>query len=283
MPLPFDPGIPGLDELPFEEIRRRLLQCIGGRRRTPAAVLKQLTAELHLSRGPIRAAIRELLAQGELVYTFEDGHSFLEPSFDRPVRVGQRIVLCPPGPRVASQPEDIVLIIRSGAAFGAGRHPSTRLALQGIETMLASERTLAGSGSRVLDIGTGTGVLVMAAVKLGFEAGLGIDLDPCAIAEARENVRRNGLAEAIAITDDIVERIPAGMFTLIAANLRLPTLLRLAPAIAASCRPLAVLVLSGIRVEESRPLLREYERLGFEPAWRASEDAWHAVALTKRR
>ena len=265
-------------------LRERVLKFIAGRRQTPADILKSLSHPPVFPRTSVQKAIRELLAAGELVYTFEDGHSFLEPSFDRPVRVGQRIVLCPPGRSVAAQPEDIVLMIQPGASFGAGRHPTTRLALQGIEALLAAGgRPLTGPGSRVLDIGTGTGVLVMAAVRLGIEAGLGIDLDPCAVAEAGANLRQNGLAAAIAISAAPAEFIPAAAFTLVAANLRLPTLLRLAPAIAAGCRPPAGLVMSGIRAEESQPLLVEYERQGFEPSWRGSEDAWLAVAMMKKR
>jgi ribosomal protein L11 methyltransferase len=249
----------------------------------PADITKELGGRLKLNKNRVQRAIRDLVAAGELAYTFEHGRSFLEPSFDRPVRVAERIVLIPPEKAFAGGPEDVVIRIMPGASFGAGRHPTTRLALRGIEFALTrSEKRLAGPGSRVLDIGTGTGVLAMAAVRLGIEAGLGIDLDPCAVAEAKANLRLNGLDARITVADTALERI-RGPFALVAANLRLPSLLRLAPSIAAWTPPGAAVVISGIRLEEEKALRSAYAKQSFEPMWCDQEDEWMGVALGKKR
>jgi ribosomal protein L11 methyltransferase len=267
---------------PAEEIRNRVLRLIGGRRMPPADILKEIGGRLKLKKNRVQRAIHELVATGEIAYTYEHGQTFLEPSFDRPVRVAERIVLVPPEKGFASGPEDVVIRIMPGASFGAGRHPTTRLALRGIEFALTrSKEPSIGPGTRVLDIGTGTGVLAMAAVLLGIESGVGIDHDPCAVAEAKANVRLNGLDARIAVDDTALERI-SGSFALIAANLRLPTLLRLAPSVAAWTPSGAAVVISGIRLEEEEALLSAYAELSFEPMWRGEEDEWAGAALLRR-
>jgi ribosomal protein L11 methyltransferase len=267
---------------PAEEIRNRVRRLIGGRRMPPADIIKEIGGLLKLEKNRVQRAIHDLVATGEIAYTYEHGRTFLEPSFDRPVRVAERIVLIPPEKGFASGPEDVVIRIMPGASFGAGRHPTTRLSLRGIEFALARcEKPPIGPGTRVLDIGTGTGVLAMAAVLLGIEGGIGIDLDPCAVAEARANVRLNELDARIAVDDTALERI-SGPFALIAANLRLPTLLRLAPSIAAFTPPGAAVVISGIRLEEAETLLSAYADHSFAQMWYDEEDDWVGVSLVKR-
>jgi ribosomal protein L11 methyltransferase len=176
----------------------------------------------------------------------------------------------------------VAIRIMPGASFGAGRHPTTRLALRGIEFALTRcEKASIGPGTCVLDIGTGTGVLAMAAVLLGIETGIGIDHDPCAAAEAKANVRLNGLDARITVSDIAVGCI-SGSFALIAANLRLPTLLRLAPSVAAWTPPGAAVVISGIRLEEEEALLSVYAKPSFESMWRGEEDEWAGAALVRR-
>jgi ribosomal protein L11 methyltransferase len=267
---------------PAEEIRRRVLRRIGGRRLPPAAIVKELGGRLKLDRNRVKRAIHDLVVEGELAYTFEHGRTFIEPSFDRPVRVGERIVLVPPEKAFDAAPEDVVIRIMPGASFGAGRHPTTRLALRGIEFALTRcAKPPAGPDRLVLDIGTGTGVLAMAAVRLGIGAGIGVDLDPCAVAEATANVRLNGLEARIAVSEAAVEGI-RGSFALVAANLRLPTLLRLAPFISARTLPGAAVVISGIRPEEQETLLSVYAKHAFDKMWVGEEDEWSGVSLVRK-
>jgi ribosomal protein L11 methyltransferase len=266
---------------PAEDIRNRVLSLIGGRRLPPGQIIKELGGRLKLKKNRVQRAIHELVAAGELAYTLEHGRTVLEPSFDRPVRVSGRIVLLPPEKAFAPGPGDVLIRIMPGASFGAGRHPTTRLALKGIEfVMTRCGKPPGGPDSRVLDIGTGTGVLAMAAVMLGIEAGIGIDLDPCAVAEARANVRLNGLEGRITVSDTALERI-SGSYALVTANLRLPSLLRLAPIMADRTLPGAAVVLSGIRPEEGDTLQTAYAKQSFKTVWRGEENEWMGLSLIK--
>jgi ribosomal protein L11 methyltransferase len=237
--------------------------------------------DLTLPSEQAKANLRALVAAGELVYVFEHGRNFLEPSFDRPVRVSDRIVLAPPGRTFQPSPADVVIRILPGAAFGAGRHPTTRLALKGIDFILGLHgRSLVRGGSRVFDIGTGSGVLVMAAVLLGIETGLAVDIDPCAVAEAKANVGLNGLSERIVVANRTPETIE-GRYQLVTANLRTPTLAWLAPYIAVHVDPRGALVISGIRTEECDELLGELEKHFFNAVWRDEEQEWVGLVLTR--
>jgi ribosomal protein L11 methyltransferase len=266
---------------PAGDLRERVLKFIAGRRQTPADILKALSHPPVFLKASVQEAIRELVAAGALVYTTEYGRSFLEPSFDRPVRVSERIVLSPPERDVPSKPGDIVVRLRPGAAFGVGRHPTTRLALRGIEFALSRDGAARRrAGSSVLDIGTGSGVLAIAAVRLGIENGLGLDIDPCAVVEAAQNVSLNGLADRIEISDRSLDRIDA-IFSLVVANLRWPTLERLAATLAVLTRPGGALVVSGVQHAEQAAVVAAYGRQRFECVWSVAEDRWVGLVLNK--
>jgi ribosomal protein L11 methyltransferase len=280
MPSPSDPGPPAPEPFAASDIRRQVLNRIGAGRRAPAELLKELAHDLRLPRERLQAGLRELVAAGELSYVCEHGRTFLEPSFDRPVRVSDRIVLIPPGRIFRPRPADAVIRIMPGAAFGAGRHPTTRLALKGIDFVLGRwTKALTGPARRVLDIGAGSGVLVMAALKLGIESGLAVDIDPGAVAEARANLELNGLGRRVVVCDRAAEAIE-GRYALVTANLRTPTLARLAPCIAGYCTPRGALVLSGIRIAECGELLSAFETHFFNTVWR--EEECEGLALTRK-
>jgi ribosomal protein L11 methyltransferase len=281
MPRRIDPVKPAAEAALAEALRVRIRAFVSGCRRTPADLLSHLSRELSVSKGSVQAAIRGLVADGELAYTHEHGRTFLEPSFDRAVRVGRRIVLAPPDRPVSSEAEDIIIRIRPGVSFGAGRHPTTRLALRAIEAAVNSlKRAGEVTAGSVLDIGTGSGVLAIAAVKLGFSGAIGLDIDPCALAEARENVRLNRLEGRIDISDRAVESI-ARRFTLVAANLRLPTLAQLASKIEMITEGHGALVVSGIRTEERGEIEAQYGKRGFACVWSAEEHNWAGTAMRK--
>lgn len=103
-------------------------------------------------------------------------------------RVGQRFVIQPVWEEPAHRPADVVLRLNPGMAFGTGLHPSTQLCLELLESCAAS-------GQRLLDVGTGSGILAIAALKLGIAYALGTDTDAQALQVARENARHNGLRE----------------------------------------------------------------------------------------
>ena len=103
---------------------------------TPPALEKTLIETPGLTKKQVKAVIRYLVSDGELVYTYEFGTTFLELSFHKPVRVSTHVVLKPPGHHYQPESEDVVIQIKPGAAFGDGRHPTSRLAIRGIEYVL---------------------------------------------------------------------------------------------------------------------------------------------------
>lgn len=281
MPPPSDPGPSGPEPPSAADIRRRLLHRIGAGRRAPADLVRELARDLGLPRDRVQARLRDLVAAGELAYAYEHGRTVLEPSFGRPVRVSARIVLSPPGRAFQASPADVLIRIMPGAAFGAGRHPTTRLALKAIDFVLGrGGEALTGPGRRVLDVGCGSGVLVLAAVKLGIEGGLAVDIDPCAVAEARANVALNGLEGRVVVCDRAAEVID-GRYQLVAANLRTPSLIRLASCIARCSAPGGAVVMSGIRREEAAEVLEAFEERAFTVVWHGEEQEWAGLAMER--
>ncbi len=247
---------------------------------TPPALEKALMDGHGLTKKQVKTVIRDLVSDGELAYTYEFGSTFLELSFNKPVRVSTHVVLKPPGHHFQPQSRDVVIQIKSGAAFGDGRHPTSRLAVRGIETVLMGFKPDMTVDSRILDIGTGSGILVLAAVIMGVHWGMGIDIDPAARSEARENVSLNRLAEHIEISDQALETIE-GSFNLVTANLRYPSLKKIGLYLKKITHPQGFMVCSGIRNHELPGLIGAYGRINFEVLWQDETHDWAGVVFKR--
>lgn len=268
-----------------QEIRDFTVEYISAARHkvSPSHLQKVLSQRFPIDTRRARERIRRLLADGELAYSYEYGTSYLDISPHRPLRVSDHIVVLPPGidNHLATSPPDAAVRIATGASFGSGRHPSTRLALRAVDAVIAGAGgRLSGKESILLDIGTGSGILAIAALHLGIGRAVGIDPDPCARAEARENAAVNGLAARFSVTDQTLSQVPDGdRFTIVTANLRYPTLRQLGEWIGAHLAPGGSLVLAGIKCDEQADLLAVYGRVGFACHWRAAEKGWVGLAL----
>jgi ribosomal protein L11 methyltransferase len=239
--------------------------------------LVQITGE---SRTACRRRIRALVSDGELAYTYQFGSSYVEPSFHRPVALSKRLICIPP--QIEFTPPDGMIELRMdpGAAFGCGRHPSTRVALRAVETVFQYKPSF----DTVLDVGTGSGILIIAAVRLGTQRGLGIDIDGCARMAAAENVRINQLEGRIRIGDTAVDALARASlrYDLVIANLRMPTLIHLCAHLSALVRPDGYLVVSGIQADECDVLERTYGKRGLYKRWQADEKGWCGLVLRFR-
>jgi ribosomal protein L11 methyltransferase len=238
-------------------IHRKVLAMVeeSSCRLTPGELRKRLMKKILVDESAIKTVISDLVLGRELKYTYQFGCSFLEKSYEKPTRVSKQVVLKPPD--MAYEPEsfDIVIDMLKGASFGFGDHPTTRLAIRGIETVLSENHSLLNAGSsRVLDIGTGSGVLAIVAVLMGIQHAVGIDIDSCARSEAQKNVQLNGLEHRINIVDTRVEDLKE-TYSLITANLRYPTLKQLCPHIAGITEKTGAAVVSGINRKEERDAL----------------------------
>jgi len=244
--------------------------------------LQRRTRQAHrpIQRGRVESSIRRLVEQKALVYTYQFGTSFLEPSFDKPVRVTNAIVLKPPDCDHSALPGDIVINIKPGAAFGTGCHATTRLSLLGLERVCRAHLPKK-QGGRVLDIGTGSGVLAIAALKFGMERGIGLDIDPCARAEASDNAELNGLGHCLEISDRSLDSVD-GRFGVILANLRLPTLIAYFDRMSELMEKVGFLVLSGIKSNEIKTLKGVGNRHDMKTLWEGKALGWGGMVFSRR-
>lgn len=192
----------------------------------------------------------------------------------RPFRAAKRLVVRPSWDSWNAESGDHVIEMDPGMAFGTGLHASTRLALA-----LLDELSAAGAPARVLDLGTGTGILAMAAALFGAGSVVALDTDPDAVAAARLNVARNRLDARVRVGGDDLAAV-TGPFDLILANITADVLLPLAPALVARLAPGGALVLAGILAgEQERAVRAAYERLGLCCEQERVDGEWAALLL----
>jgi ribosomal protein L11 methyltransferase len=267
----------------IKTISKAILETVSGSRKkiTPIVLEKIASEKYALEKKQVKSIIQGLIAKGELIYTYQYGSTFLEKSFNRPVRISNHVVIKPPENSFSSKPADVVINLAQGASFGTGQHSTTRLAVKGIDYALKEcGHFKENKKTCLLDIGTGSGILVIAAVLMGITKGTGIDIDSCAIAEARENIKINGLEHRIDICGLAFEKIDR-VFSMITANLRYPTIKRLLPYMCETVHKKGLIVLSGIKTDEIKDLLGIYKEKNFFCRWKENELDWVGVVLEK--
>lgn len=193
------------------------------------------------------------------------------------LRIGRRLVVRPTWRRHRRGPDDVVLALDPGMAFGTGLHPTTRLCLGAIEA-LADRGVL--EGARVLDVGCGSGILAIAAVRLGAAQGLGVDTDAIAVEATEANAHRNRLARRIRARPGSV---PSGEppFDVVLANLIAGVLVPLAAALRDELRPGGSLLASGIFVDREDEVRGAFEGAGLDVVGRWSEGDWVALEAVR--
>jgi ribosomal protein L11 methyltransferase len=197
----------------------------------------------------------------------------------KPTKLTPRLVVAPPWEQYAPGPEEMVITIYPGMAFGTGRHPTTVLCLRALEEVWGSGFEAQSQPWQVLDVGTGSGILALAAARLGARV-LAIDVDPEAVAAALENVRLNALEERIWVEDTLLSSLRQ-KFPLILANLTAPDLRQLAEALAGRLISGGALIISGFLDEDREALEARYLSLGLQETGALTQDDW--VALILRR
>jgi len=247
-------------------------------------IISELVSEIQkyapeTSKKTIREAIRSLVDNGFLMYLSRLGQTMISNNINRPVKISERIWIAPPNKCTIDDisNENIIIKISPGIAFGNGVHPTTKMCLQAIDTIFASDAKKIKS---VLDIGTGTGVLAIATILLGAETCTGTDIDSCARAEAKLNIITNNISEdKIDISDTDIKMIET-KFDFVIANLRYPTLISLSSIIAASTKVAGFVVLSGIRPEEKK-LVLDHFMAKFSLLYDLNESGWCALLLER--
>ena len=193
------------------------------------------------------------------------------------LRVGRRLVIRPTWRRHRREPDDVILALDPGMAFGTGLHPTTRLCLAALEALADTGRL---DGARVLDVGCGSGILAIAAVKLGAADALGVDTDPIAIELTLANARRNRLVRRVHAR---VGSLPTGEppFDAVLANLIAGVLVPLAGALCDELRPGGTLLASGIFIDRENEVRAAFEAAGLVNEERTAEGEWVALRATR--
>jgi len=192
-------------------------------------------------------------------------HEFLKP-----MEIGERIFVCPEWRDDPTPAGRIRIEVNAGLAFGTGAHETTRLCLEAIERHLRPGRT-------VVDVGTGSGILAEAAVKLGAGRVIACDNDPEAVIVARENFERAGVG--VELSGDSVADFPANLADLIVANISPAWISDLAPEWVRVLKPEGVAILSGFEAADIPRVTAALEAAGGQVSGAFGEKEWRMVEM----
>ena len=191
-----------------------------------------------------------------------------------PTRVGERLVVCPSWEDYAPAPGEVVLTMDPGMAFGTGTHDTTRLCMQLLEKYAAP-------GVKLLDVGTGSGILAVAALLLGADSAVGVDIDEVAVRVAKENAAANGVGDRAAfLAGDLADRVD-GRFAVVTANIVADVILRLIPDLGRFLEPGGVFIASGIIDTREADVVSALEGAGYRLADRRESGGWVALAAVR--
>ena len=197
-------------------------------------------------------------------------------SFHRPLVLGDRLAVRPPWENAIGAPVEIV--IDPAQAFGTGAHATTRLCLELMLSLASAE-----PGGGFLDLGCGSGVLAIAAARLGWDPVVALDYDPASVEAAIDNARVNGVAIEVGRHDLRVDPVATGRT--VAANLLRPLLLRWAEGLAAAPADAVpeTVIASGLLVGEADEVARAFGALGLVQTGRRESGEWAALLLRRHR
>jgi ribosomal protein L11 methyltransferase len=186
-----------------------------------------------------------------------------------PIRISQRLWIVPTWHEPAD-PAAINIVLDPGLAFGTGSHPTTRLCLRWLDDNLKG-------GESVLDYGCGSGILAIAAMKLGASRAIGVDVDPQAVQASRDNAAANQVTAQFFLPDDA----PQQQADVVVANILTNPLRMLAPLLAGATRPGGRIALSGILAEQAQDVAQIYGQW-FDLAPPIVEDGWVCLSGVKK-
>jgi ribosomal protein L11 methyltransferase len=206
-------------------------------------------------------------------------------------RIGRRTVIVPAWEDYAPAPGEIVIRLEPGMAFGTGLHATTRLCLQALEDQIEP-------GWDVLDVGTGSGVLAIAAAKLGARSVLALDADSTAVTVARENVVMNAVADQVSVRHgtlpggDVVPRhfataggpelLESGHFDLVLINILAPVIIGMASDLVARLVPRGRVIAAGLIESQEQEVLDAFRSKGLGPLGRNQDEEWVLLVAGRR-
>ena len=197
-------------------------------------------------------------------------------AYYKPIRIGKRIVIVPAWEKYQEEPNDIVVRMDPGMAFGTGTHETTRLVIGLLEKYVTE-------GVRVLDVGCGSGILAICASKLGAGNCKAYDIDPVAVKVARENIKDSGLDNVTCDVSDLLRQVDTEQapYGVICANIVADIIIRMTPDVGRLMDENSVILASGIIVERSEDVVSCFEQNGFVIVERVEENGWCALVVKK--
>lgn len=227
----------------------------------------------HLTALPLRAPLGRL----RVVDVRPEQWSEAWKRFFGVIRLGQRTVIRPTWEQYHAQPDEIVIDLDPGTAFGTGQHETTRLCLEALEQVVTP-------GCTVLDVGAGSGILAIAAAKHGARKVRAIDLDASTVAVVRENAERNGVSARITAAAGTLgdawpwpRTSPVACAEVVVANISSVAVRAMLPAIVAAVRPGGAAVLSGFLAVDAETMVRAARRAGLREVTRHDGAEWSCV------
>lgn len=187
--------------------------------------------------------------------------------------IGKRLAIVPGWEEYPT--DRTVITMDPGMAFGTGTHETTSLCLEALDELVRG-------GERVLDIGTGSGILAIAALKLGAQSAEGVDIDPMCVRTAGENALRNGVADRFTVLVGDLSDQASGTYHIITANIVASAILSLAPAVPALMAPGARFIASGIIDERRDEVLVGLKAAGLRPVEVKEKRGWVCIQCENR-
>lgn len=197
-------------------------------------------------------------------------------AYYKPIKIGERIVIVPAWEKYSAQPDEIIVRMDPGMAFGTGTHETTRLVIRLLEKYVKD-------GMRVADVGCGSGILAICASKLGAGECKAYDIDPVAVKVANENIKDSGLTNVTCDVSDLLRQVDktGGTYDVICANIVADIIIRMMPDVGELMDENSVILASGIIVERSEDVINAFASHGFEIVERIDENGWCALAVKK--
>ena len=231
----------------------------------------------------IKKRIARAWPQAQLSWTHEQDEDWQTAwqFFFQPIEVASTFRVLPPWKREEVPAEEGLtqLIVHPKMAFGTGHHPSTRLCLQAM--VMLQDTGLWPQGEQVLDVGTGSDILAVAAALLGSSC-LALDIDPVTMDNAKENAQANGVLEKIGLFCGDIRALRQGTtFPLVVANILAGPLIRMAPELSACCAPAGTLLLSGVLQSQVESVAQAYALQGLGKPQVMPFEEWAALVWTR--
>ena len=197
-------------------------------------------------------------------------------AYYKPIKIGERLVIVPAWEKYTPAEGELIVRMDPGMAFGTGTHETTRLVIKLLENYTKE-------GCRMLDVGTGSGILAICASKLGAGECRAYDIDPMAVRVANENIKDSGLTNIICEVSDLLRQVDKSRpYDLICANIVADIIIRMTPDVGELMHKDTVLLASGIIMERSDDVVACFEEHGFRIVERLEENGWCGLAVMKK-